>query len=112
LRTTHDVFPSYAKLRSSLRRIVASQFTLGTTPPKTKSKYWFPAKRYGWGWGAPVCWEGKAVTAIYLITLFSGAAFVETSPHLMILLIGVAVVGLLGVCLWKGEKPRWRWGKD
>jgi hypothetical protein len=47
-----------------------------------------------------------------MITIFSGAAFVERSPHLMILLIGVAVVGLLGVCLWKREKPRWRWGKD
>jgi len=104
------MFPPYSKLRSSLRRLIVSQFTLDSVFPKQKSKYWFPAKRYGWGWGSPVCWEGKAVTLVYLITMFSGARYADTSPHLVILIIGTAVVGLLGVCLLKGEKPRWRWG--
>jgi hypothetical protein len=27
------------------------------------SRYWFPAKRYGWGWGLPVTWQGWAVLA-------------------------------------------------
>jgi hypothetical protein len=24
----------------------------------------------------------------------------------------VLVTGLIAICYWKGEKPRWRWGKD
>jgi hypothetical protein len=49
-------------------------------PPE--KKIWFPAKRYGWGWGPPTCWQA-------LLTLL-----------------------LIGICYLKGEKPRWRWGKD
>jgi hypothetical protein len=26
-------------------------------------EYWFPAKRYGWGWGIPVTWQGWVVFA-------------------------------------------------
>ena len=26
-------------------------------------KYWFPAKRYGWGWGPPNNWQGWVVLA-------------------------------------------------
>ena len=34
-----------------------------TSPPETPAKpdpprYWFPAKRYGWGWGPPSTWQG------------------------------------------------------
>lgn len=31
----------------------------------SQNKYWFPAKRYGWGWGLPVRWEGWVCLAIY-----------------------------------------------
>jgi hypothetical protein len=27
----------------------------------SKSKYWLPAKRYGWGWGVPCAWQGWCV---------------------------------------------------
>ncbi len=26
-----------------------------------EKKYWFPAKRYGWGWGIPNVWQGWLV---------------------------------------------------
>lgn len=29
-------------------------------------KYWFPAKRYGWGWGLPVRWQGWVCLAAYM----------------------------------------------
>lgn len=107
-RTTHDVMHGHAKLRSLFRRAIAIQVMPVTPLPKPVR--WFPAKRYGWGWGSPICWEGRAVTLIYLIIMFSGARFAETSPHLMILMIGAAVMCLLFFCVWKGEKPRWHWG--
>jgi len=28
--------------------------------------FWFPAKRFGWGWGPPTKWRGWAVLAASL----------------------------------------------
>ena len=27
-------------------------------------RYWFPAKRYGWGWGPPQTWQGWVVFVV------------------------------------------------
>ena len=35
-------------------------------------QYWFPAKRYGWGWGFPMTWQGWVAFAGFLILLFAG----------------------------------------
>jgi hypothetical protein len=32
---------------------------------QTERKYWFPAKRYGWGWGIPCSWRGWLVLAAF-----------------------------------------------
>jgi hypothetical protein len=31
-----------------------------------ESRYWFPAKHYGWGWGPPRTWQGWLVLATLL----------------------------------------------
>ena len=58
-------------------------------------RYWFPVKRYGWGWGPPATWEGWAVLA----------AFVSARGRRIVLSIVLA-----GVCWLNGEPPGWRWG--
>src|SRR5882724_11275473 len=35
--------------------------------------YWFPAKRYGWGWGPPRAWQGWLVLAAFVALLALGA---------------------------------------
>ena len=35
--------------------------------------YWFPAKRYGWGWGLPVVWQGWFVVAAFACLVLGGA---------------------------------------
>jgi hypothetical protein len=47
-------------------------------------RYWFPAKRYGWGWQQP-------------------GYFVACAAILCSVLVGV--------CYVTGEPPSWRWGK-
>ncbi len=32
-------------------------------------RVWFPAVRYGWGWGPPVTWQGWLVLAGFLVLL-------------------------------------------
>jgi hypothetical protein len=41
---------------------------------------WFPAKRYGWGWGLPVAWQGWVVLLAWLALFVGGWAcdFLQT----------------------------------
>ena len=79
----------------------------------TPSRYWFPAKRYGWGWGPPVTWEGWVVLAVYTVLLVLGGALFLLAKGLVLytLFVGVISFALLGVCYRKGEPPKWRWGR-
>jgi hypothetical protein len=75
--------------------------------------YWFPAKRYGWGWGPPNCWQGWLVICGYvLMVLVAVRRFSVThqSARLFATLVALTVV-LIGIMALKGERPvRWRWG--
>lgn len=75
--------------------------------------YWFRAKRYGWGWGLPVVWQGWLVYGV-AFALLAGCFFAfppEERPEPFLVCTSVVVLLLLAVCWWKGEPPRWRWGK-
>jgi len=86
----------------------------GGTPTPNEPKYWFPAKRYGWGWGIPRSWQGWLVLAAFAALLMVGSLLFPPSAKLGAYLAYVAVLcGLLaGTCWLKGEPPRWRWGND
>ena len=77
-----------------------------------KPRYWFRAKRYGWGWGLPLTWEGWLVLLVWLgifvaaIPSFRGPRHVAEHAFFV---IGM-VAALAGICYWKGEPARWRWG--
>jgi uncharacterized membrane protein YhaH (DUF805 family) len=76
---------------------------------------WFPAKRYGWGWGIPQTWQGWVVMLVYLaaIAYFSFLfATEETSVSLSLYLLQVIILTsiMILICYLTGEKPEWRWG--
>jgi hypothetical protein len=75
--------------------------------------YWFPAKRYGWGWGLPLTWQGWVVLAAFVVLIALGVVFLLPSSGLLFLYayVAVLIVALVAVCWWKGEPPRWRWGE-
>jgi len=79
---------------------------------ETRPKYWFPAKRYGWGWGLPGTWQGWLVVAAFVALMVVGANLFPPRTALGLYLIYVIVLCALltGVCWLKGEPPRWRWG--
>ena len=78
----------------------------------TEYKYWFPAKRYGWGWGIPSTWQGWLVIAGFVGLLAVGPFIFPPATQLGRYLAYAAVLSgaLLVVCWLKGEPPRWRWG--
>lgn len=75
-------------------------------------KYWFPAKRYGWGWGLPSRWQGWIVLVAYLTLVLGGIPFLRRSHGSFVYAIYVAVltVALVAICWLTGEPPRWRRG--
>ena len=77
-------------------------------------RYWFPAKRYGWGWGLPLTWQGWVALVAYVLSICLIAVFFEPHGHPFMFagLVILATLALTAVCWLKGEPPRWRWGKD
>ncbi len=78
----------------------------------SEKKIWFPAKRYGWGWGAPCCWQGWVVLGVYIILLTAAALIIPKYglPFFYGYTFVLSLI-LIAICWRKGEKPRWRWGK-
>ena len=81
-----------------------------------EQRYWFRAKRFGWGW-YPASWQGFLIILAYV--LFLGFVFTygdERSRSVSDTLYKVApwfvlaTLILLVICLKTGERPRWNWG--
>lgn len=75
--------------------------------------YWFPAKRYGWGWGPPVRWQGWVVLLVFAVLALLGALSVLPKAGVAAFLVWclVLIALLFAICWVKGERPSWRWGK-
>jgi hypothetical protein len=80
--------------------------------PLPRDKAWFAAKTFGWGWGLPLRWQGWAVMVGFIVVLIAGAPLAKRAALFFVgYSLAVALV-LVAICYWKGEAPRWRWGKD
>jgi len=79
----------------------------------TDRSYWFPAKRYGWGWGLPTTWQGWVVSLVWFASVLGGLFLLRHTPYqpaaslAFVLCMGGV---LMLICYWKGEPPQWRWG--
>ena len=82
--------------------------------PSPQNKFWFPAKTYGYGWGPPNCWQGWVVMVLYFAALaVSAITFLPGKHTAQFLVCAVSLtLALVIICWLKGERPRWRWGKD
>jgi hypothetical protein len=75
-------------------------------------QFWVPAKRYGWGWGPPITWQGWVVLVVFFLLLLAGAFLFPPTRDILAFLVYALVicVALVAVCYAKGEPPAWRWG--
>ena len=80
-------------------------------PPSRHRPIWFPAKRYGWGWGLPVAWQGWVVMGVWFAVVVVGTVtFAGRSLLEFYILIAASTAILIAICYARGERPRWRWG--
>jgi len=78
-----------------------------------ETRYWFPAKTYGWGWGLPSVWQGWVTLVLYLSLITLSVYFFPPEEQLVLFLFSVILLSvlLIVICWVKGEPPKWRWGK-
>ncbi|MDR3479291.1 MAG: hypothetical protein P4L91_01100 [Burkholderiaceae bacterium] len=79
---------------------------------KNEKTYWFPSKRYGWGWGMPTVWQGWVVVVVFGLSILAGAVMLLPSggSGVFVAYCALATVILVAICWLKGEPPEWRWG--
>jgi hypothetical protein len=75
--------------------------------------YWFAVKRYGWGWGRPLTWQGWAVLGLYIVSVVAVCLAWPPGSGVVrfIVLVVVASALLILVCWLTGAPPRWSWGE-
>jgi hypothetical protein len=73
---------------------------------------WFAPKRYGYGAGPPISWQGWVVTAAYIAIVAVAVRFLRSRP-IEILAVIVPATTLLLVIAAKTTQGgwRWRWGR-
>ena len=82
------------------------------TMPEQEQKYWFRAKRYGWGLGYRL--PGRAGVFVAWFALFLPAIryFIPRRPAAFLVFTVVMSLLLIAICYKTGEPPRWRWGDE
>lgn len=70
------------------------------------SKPWFAAKRYGYGSGWPIAWQGWLIVAVYVAVVTS--ASLALSPLLAVGTLIASTAVLMIVCA-KRTGGGWRW---
>ena len=75
-----------------------------------RNKSWFPARRYGIGWGFPNCWQGRVVLAAWLLLVVGGAILLRPDRHPIAYVVYDLLVSaiLMVVIIAKGERLSWR----
>jgi hypothetical protein len=79
-----------------------------------RTKIWFPAKQYGFGWGLPVCWQGWVVILAFGFFYIAGGFVILRTKEASAYFPWFGVGGFLiymSIFWLKGEKLKWRWGK-
>jgi len=74
-------------------------------------KAWFAPKRYGYGAGLPISWEGWAALALYAAALGAATLLIPYSWLAFAAIVVAASAALLVIAAQKTRGGwRWRWG--
>jgi hypothetical protein len=74
---------------------------------------WFAPKRYGYGSGRPISWQGWALTAAFVAIAIGVSVRLKDQPlKLIAIMIPVTVVFCVICARTTRGGWRWRWGEE
>lgn len=74
---------------------------------------WFAPKRYGYGSGMPISWQGWAVTLGFALVVAGLSLIFSSRPAELVAAIILPTVAFMVICARTTRGGwRWRWGKD
>ncbi len=74
---------------------------------------WFAAKRYGYGAGVPISWQGWALTLAFVaIAVLLSATFANRPIVLLAAIAPIFITFLVITARTTRGGWRWRWGDD
>jgi hypothetical protein len=74
---------------------------------------WFAPKRYGYGAGLPIAWQGWAVMAAFFVMAATAAIFFADRPLTFASILAPATIILMVITARTTRGGwRWRWGED
>ena len=77
------------------------------------SPEWFAPKRYGFGAGLPIAWQGWLVSILFLATVLGSAWFLSHRPIAMLAIVVTAsALFILVAARTTRGGWRWRWGEN
>jgi hypothetical protein len=86
---------------------------------KNTKKPWFRQKRYGYGWGLPLTWQGWLLLVAYfvfiiLIVVINADKNYSPSDVLLRITLPVIIATLILLIITRitSGKPKWRWGDE
>jgi hypothetical protein len=71
-----------------------------------RRKPWFRVKRYGYGVGLPIAWEGWLVLFLYLAAIVAASALISSMASLVVVVLLTPAVLYISYVRSDGE---WRW---
>jgi hypothetical protein len=72
---------------------------------------WFAPKRFGYGAGLPISWQGWAMTAAFVVVIVVLGLLFRGEPIKLIAAIAPFLVAFLVICARTTRGGwRWRWG--
>jgi hypothetical protein len=83
-------------------------------PNADTDESWWAPRRYGYGAGLPIAWQGWAITLAYCIAVTLAAWLIlPRSIFAFVTIVLGATAALILVCAMKTRGGwRWRWGGD
>ncbi|TMJ20606.1 MAG: hypothetical protein E6G92_13005 [Alphaproteobacteria bacterium] len=73
---------------------------------------WFAPKRYGYGAGLPIAWQGWAVLIGYVALVTAAGFLILYSVVAFAAVIVAATAALIAICAQKTRGGwQWRWGR-
>lgn len=74
---------------------------------------WFAPKRYGWGAGRPIAWQGWLVLGVaFVLGMVVVLVFQDRPDRLVAAIIPIGVVLMVITARTTRGGWRWRWGKE